>query len=201
MRHISIGEAAIILGLSVVTLRRWDRLGLLKPVFRTFGNHRRYNLDDITKLHQKDSYTNKVIGYSRVSSFDQKKDLETQTQVLTNYIKERYDNFEFEIIEDLGSGLNYKKRGIKRLIKLICNQEISKLVITHKDRLLRFGSEIIIQLCEKFNIEVIILDSNLDAEESFEKTLINDIISIMTVFSAKLYGKRSHKNKKLLKVA
>ena len=197
MEHVSIGEAAIILGLSVVTLRRWDRSGLLKPVFRTFGNHRRYNLSDITKMFNKNVNSDKVIGYSRVSSFDQKKDLETQTNVLKNYIKNKYDNF--EIIEDLGSGLNYKKRGIKRLIKMICGREITKLVLTHKDRLLRFGSEIIIQLCEKFNIEVIILNS--DTEESFEKTLCNDIISIITVFSAKLYGKRSHKNKKLLQIA
>ena len=194
MRHISIGEVSVILGISIVTLRRWDRSGLLKPIFRTFGNHRRYNLTEITKLFNKNSNIKKVIGYSRVSSFDQKKDLETQTQVITKYIKNKYDNF--EIIEDLGSGLNYKKRGLRKLIKLICNQDISVLVLTHKDRLLRFGSDIIIQLCENFNIEVIIL--NQDTEESFEKSLCNDIISIITVFSAKLYGKRSHKNKKKL---
>jgi predicted site-specific integrase-resolvase len=194
MKHISIGEAAVILGLSVVTLRRWDRSGLLKPIFRTFGNHRRYDLIEITKLYQKDSITNKVIGYSRVSSFDQKKDLETQTKVLTNFIKDKYDNF--EIIEDLGSGLNYKKRGLRKLIKMICNQEISVLVLTHKDRLLRFGSDIIIQLCERFNVKVEII--NLNEEETFEQTLCNDVLSIITVFSAKLYGKRSHKNKKLL---
>lgn len=194
MRHISIGEVSVILGISIVTLRRWDRSGLLKPIFRTFGNHRRYNLTEITKLFNKNSNIKKVIGYSRVSSFDQKKDLETQIQVITKYIKNKYDNF--EIIEDLGSGLNYKKRGLRKLIKLICNQDISVLVLTHKDRLLRFGSDIIIQLCENFNIEVIIL--NQDTEESFEKSLCNDIISIITVFSAKLYGKRSHKNKKKL---
>ena len=155
-------------------------------------------MSDITKIFNKNINSDKVIGYSRVSSFDQKKDLETQTNVLRNYIiNKKYDNF--EIIEDLGSGLNYKKRGIKRLIKMICGREISKLVLTHKDRLLRFGSEIIINLCERFNIEVIILNS--DTEESFEKTLCNDIISIITVFSAKLYGKRSHKNQKLLKLS
>jgi putative resolvase len=196
MNHISIGEVSIILGVSVVILRRWDRLGKLKPLFRTFGNHRRYDLKDITKIFNKNPNIKKVLGYSRVSSFDQKKDLETQTKVITNYIEAKYNNYNFEIIEDLGSGLNYKKRGIKKLIKMICNKELSVLVLTHKDRLLRFGSEIIIQLCENFNIEVIIL--NKDKEESFEKTLCNDIISIMTVFSAKLYGKRSHKNKKKL---
>jgi predicted site-specific integrase-resolvase len=195
MKHISIGEAAVILGLSVVTLRRWDRYGLLKPIFRTFGNHRRYNLDDILKLFKKDFNIKKVIGYSRVSTFDQKKDLKVQSEVLSNYIKDKYEDF--EIIEDLGSGLNYKKRGLRRLIKMICNREISVLVLTHKDRLLRFGSEIIIQLCERFDIKVDII--NYVEEETFEQTLCNDVLSIITVFSAKLHGKRSHKNKKILK--
>jgi predicted site-specific integrase-resolvase len=178
-----------------VTLRRWDRSGKLKPVFRTFGNHRRYNLSDITKIYNKDSVVKKVIGYSRVSTFDQKKDLKVQSEVLTNYIKDKYDNF--EIIEDLGSGLNYKKCGLRKLIKMIYNREISVLVLTHKDRLLRFGSEIIIQLCERFNIKVDII--NYVQEETFEQALCNDVLSIITVFSAKLHGKRSHKNQKLLK--
>lgn len=198
MRHISIGEAALILGLSVITLRRWDKLGLLKPIFRTFGNHRRYNLDEVTKLFKKDTNIKKVIGYSRVSTLEQKKDLKVQTEIISNYIISKYNDY--EIIEDIGSGLNYKKNGLKKLIKMICNQEISVLVLTHKDRLLRFGSEIIIQLCERFNIKVEILNSN--EEETFEQTLCNDVLSIITVFSAKLYGKRNHKNKKkLLEVA
>lgn len=195
MRHISIGEVSTILGLSVVTLRRWDNLDLLKPTFRTLGNHRRYNLDNILKLVDKKSNLRKIIGYSRVSSMHQKDDLETQSKVIENYIKDKSQDY--EIIKDIGSGLNYKKSGIKKLIKLICDRKVSTLVITHKDRLLRFGSDIIIQLCERFSTEVIVLNS--DTQETFEKTLCNDIISIITVFSAKLYGSRSHKNKKLLK--
>jgi predicted site-specific integrase-resolvase len=194
MRHVSIGETAIILGVSVVTLRRWDRSGLLKPIFRTFGNHRRYNLSDITKIYNKDSNIKKVVGYSRVSTFDQKKDLKVQSEVISNYIKSKYTDF--EIIEDLGSGLNYNKRGLKKLIKMICEQRISVLVLTHKDRLLRFGSEIIINLCERFNVKVEIINST--EEETFEQALCNDVLSIITVFSAKLHGKRSHKNQKLL---
>ena len=196
MRHVSIGEAAIILGVSVVTLRRWDRSGKLKPVFRTFGNHRRYNLSDITKIYNKDSVVKKVIGYSRVSTFDQKKDLKVQSEVISNYIKNKYNDF--EIIEDLGSGLNYNKRGLRKLIKMICDQRISVLVLTHKDRLLRFGSEIIINLCERFNVKVEIINST--EEETFEQALCNDVLSIITVFSAKLHGKLSHKNQKLLEV-
>lgn len=194
MRHVSIGEAAIILGVSVVTLRRWDSSGKLKSVFRTFGNHRHYNLSDITKLYNKDSIVKKVIGYSRVSTFDQKKDLKVQSEVISNYIKNKYNDF--EIIEDLGSGLNYNKRGLRKLIKMICEQKISVLVLTHKDRLLRFGSEIIINLCERFNVKVEII--NTTEEETFEQSLCNDVLSIITVFSAKLHGKRSHKNQKLL---
>ena len=194
MNHVSIGQVAIILGISVVTLRHWDRFGKLKSVFRTFGNHRRYNLEDIVKLFKKDSCTKKVIGYSRMSTLEQKKDLKVQTEIISNHTKNRYQDF--EIIEDIGSGLNYKKNGLRKLIKMICNQEISVLVLTHKDRLLRFGSEIIIQLCEKFNIKVEILNSN--EEETFEQSLCNDVLSIITVFSVKLYGKRSHKNKKIL---
>jgi predicted site-specific integrase-resolvase len=195
MRHVSIGEAAIILGVSVVTLRRWDRSGKLKPVFRTFGNHRRYNLSEITKIYNKDSIIKKVVGYSRVSTFDQKKDLKVQSEVISNYIKNKYNDF--EIIEDLGSGLNYNKRGLRKLIKMICDQRISVLVLTHKDRLLRFGSEIIINLCERFNVKVEIINST--EEETFEQALCNDVLSIITVFSAKLHGKRSHKNQKMLK--
>jgi len=197
MRHVSIGEAALILGLSVITLRRWDKSGLLKSMFRTFGNHRRYDIEDIFKLFKKDSNVKKVIGYSRVSTLEQKKDLKVQSEIISNYIVSKYDDY--EIIEDIGSGLNYKKNGLKKLIKMICNQELSVLVLTHKDRLLRFGSEIIIQLCERFNVKVEIL--NYNEEETFEQALCNDVLSIITVFSAKLYGKRSHKNKKLLENA
>jgi predicted site-specific integrase-resolvase len=195
MDHISIGEAAAILGISVVTMRRWDRLGKLKPIFRTFGNHRRYKFEDILILVNKESNVRKIVGYSRVSSMHQKDDLETQSKVIENYIKDKSTNY--EIIEDIGSGLNYKKSGIKKLIKMICDRKISILVITDKDRLLRFGSDIIIQLCERFNTEVVVLNS--DTQETFEKTLCNDIISIITVFSAKLYGSRSHKNQNILK--
>ena len=198
MKHISIGETSIILGVSVVTLRRWDKTNKLTHKFRTFGGHRRYNFNEIISLVSKKEQPNKkVIGYSRVSSSDQKKDLRVQSEVITNYIKSRYNNF--EIIEDVGSGLNYKKAGLKKLIKMICNREISALILTHKDRLLRFGSDIVISICEKFNIEVVVLNSDTTATESFEKTLCDDIISIITVFSAKLYGARSHKNKKSLK--
>jgi len=192
MDYVSIGEVSIMIGVSISTLRRWDLKGSLEPSYRTFGNYRRYNIDLIMKIiNKKTSDNRRVIGYSRVSSHDQKKDLITQSKRIELYLSDKYDNF--EIIEDLGNGLNYKKRGLKKLIKLIIDREVSVLVLTHKDRLLRFGSEIIFELCERFGTNVMILD---DKKETFTESLCNDVITLMTVFSARLYGSRSHKNKK-----
>lgn len=185
--YLSIGEAANLLGVSVCTLRRWDKSGKLISTYRTFGNHRRYRTNHINKLIHKEK-NKQIVGYARVSSHDQKKDLTTQANRLKSYCHN------ISIIEDLGSGLNYKKKGLKKLLNLILNQEISTLILTHKDRLLRFGSEIIFNLCHHFNIKVICIDDKMDI--SFEEELSRDVIELMTVFSARLYGKRSHKNKK-----
>ncbi len=102
----------------------------------------------------------------------------------------------YEIIQDLGSGMNYRKKGLLRLIKMICSQQVERLVISHKDRLLRFGSELIFMLCEHFGTEVVII--NKSSESTFEEDLSEDIIEIITVFSARLYGSRSHKNKQIV---
>ena len=101
-----------------------------------------------------------------------------------------------EIISDFGSGMDYKKKGLVKLIKLLCSHQIDRLVITHKDRLLRFGSELIFALCEIFGCEVIII--NKSSESTFEEDLAQDVLEIITVFSARLYGSRSHKNKQLI---
>jgi putative resolvase len=137
------------------------------------------------------SYT---IGYCRVSSHDQKEDLLRQKQVLELFCAQ--NGWQYEILEDLGSGLNYSKKGLKRLIRLIVDSKVERLVITHKDRLLRFGSELIFSLCEHFRTEVLIINRIEDA--SFEEDLASDVLEIITVFSARLYGSRSHKNKKIV---
>jgi putative resolvase len=188
-QYLSIGKVAKILGVAVVTLRRWEKIGKLNAKFRTFGNHRRYFKSDISKLlniHDK-----KIICYSRVSSHDQKKDLIRQDEKLRHYCKEnQFDNI--ESILDLGSGLNFNKKGLKKLINMILNQEISMIILNHKERLLRFGSEILFKLCDFYHIKVIILNNEV---KDFNQDLTESVIEIMTVFCAKLYGKRSHKNK------
>ena len=102
----------------------------------------------------------------------------------------------FEVIQDLGSGLNYSKKGLKKLIQSICLGNVERLVLTHKDRLLRFGAELIFSLCEQFGVQVVLINRSQDT--SFEDELVSDVLEIITVFSARLYGARSRKNKKLM---
>jgi predicted site-specific integrase-resolvase len=91
------------------------------------------------------------------------------------------------------------KKGLKRLIEKILNREVKRVVLTHKDRLLRFGAELVFALCEARNVEVVLI--NQGEEPSFEEELVQDVLEILTVFSARMYGSRSHKNRKLLGAA
>jgi len=193
---VSIGRAAKILGVSEVTLRRWDEEGRLVSN-RTEGGHRRYDISKIKSesIHKYDFAENrKTIAYARVSSHDQKEDLERQKQVLELFCSK--NGWKFEVIADLGSGMNYHKKGLKKLLNAILEDSVGRLVLTHKDRLLRFGAELVFAVCEVKNVEVIIINKGEDT--TFEEDLASDVLEIITVFSARLYGSRSKKNKKLL---
>ena len=187
---LSIKEASELLGVTTTTLRNWEKDGKITAV-RTEGGHRRYQVQDLIGGKKEKMLT---VAYARVSSHDQKDDLKRQELVLEAYCSKQ--GYDFEIISDLGSGMNYKKKGLVKLIKLLCSNQIDRLVITHKDRLLRFGSELIFALCEIFGCEVIII--NKSSESTFEEDLAQDVLEIITVFSARLYGSRSHKNKQLI---
>jgi len=102
----------------------------------------------------------------------------------------------YEIIADLGSGMNYHKKGLQHLLEMILKKQIRRIVLTHKDRLLRFGAELVFSLCEIQGIEVVII--NKGEQPSFEEELAEDVLEIITVFSARLYGSRSHKSKKMI---
>jgi predicted site-specific integrase-resolvase len=188
---VGIKEAARLLGVTPKTLRLWEKEGKYTSL-RTDGGHRRYNLNDI--LGQVSEDEKLTVCYARVSTHEQKDDLKRQEQILELHCAA--NGYRYEIISDLGSGLNYTKKGIKTLIKKICSNQIKRLDITHKDRLLRFGSELIFSLCENFGVEVVVLNNSDNS--TFEENLATDVLEIITVFSARLYGSRSHKNKKLL---
>lgn len=193
-RLVAIGEAAKALGVSITTLRRWEATGKLIPE-RTTAGHRRYDLaklkPELFHIAEDERIT---VAYARVSSHDQKDDLERQKQVLELYCAKQ--GWTFNVLSDLGSGMNYHKKGLKRLLNAIIDEKIGRLVLTHKDRLLRFGAELIFSLCEAKNVEVIILNQGEDT--TFEEDLAQDVLEIITVFSARLYGNRSRKNQKLL---
>ena len=197
--RVSISEAARILGVTQGTLRRWDTEGKLKAE-RTPSGHRRYDLNTLKRLavnRLPSEAAQMTVGYARVSSHDQKDDLVRQVMMLSEFCAA--NGWQFEVIEDLGSGLNYQKRGLRRLIQQICSGEIGRLVLTHKDRLLRFGSELVFTLCEEFGVEVVIINRS-EQELSFEEELAQDVLEIITVFSARLYGRRSHQNRKIMEV-
>ena len=179
------------LGVEVATLRKWEASGELVPDRKSAGGTRYYDVGKIMGLGNEDMPT---IGYARVSSHDQNNDLVRQQELLEAFCAAK--GWRNEVIADLGSGLNYKKKGLNRLLELILRKRMRRLVLTHKDRLLRFGSELIFALCEIQNIEIVII--NEGEPPSFEEELAADVIEIITVFRARLNGSRSHKNKQLL---
>ena len=189
-RFVKIGEAAKILGVNPQTLRRWEEGGVIEPAQRTPKGTRLYSLQELLGVND---LAYPTIAYARVSSSDQKEDLERQHAVLEAFCNK--NGWQTEIIRDLGSGMNYNKKGLGHLLELIVRGQMSRLVITHKDRLLRFGAEIVFRICELKGIEVVII--NKGEQPTFEEELTRDVMEIMTVFCAKLYGRRSHKSKKM----
>jgi transposase A len=195
---LSIGKASKLLGVTIQTLRNWDKQGLLKPDELTKGGERRYKLETLKNINKNIKFNSdnlKTIAYARVSSHDQKDDLIRQVQILEMYCSKQ--GFNYEVIQDLGSGMNYYKKGLTKLLNLVLEGQVKRLVLTHKDRLLRFGAELVFSICEAKGVEVIIINKG-DENSKFEEELAKDVLEIITVFSARLYGARSKKNKKLL---
>ena len=190
-RFVKIGKAAEILGVCVQTLRRWEKSGQLVPDKKTEGGTRYYDKDRLIGLKKPD--TALTIGYARDSSHDRKKDLVTHKAILENFCTA--NGWTYEIIDDLGSGTDYGKKGLRRLPGMIPDYKIARLVLTHKDRLLRFGAELVFALCELRQVEVVII--NKSENTSSEEELASDVLEIITVSGARLYGSRSHKNRKI----
>ncbi len=194
-------EASKILGVHQRTLYQWDEKGEIETI-RTSGNKRLYNVkkylaskikksnicDNLDDLDNKNEKLN--ICYVRVSTQNQKDDLERQKLLMQT----KYPNY--IIIEDIGSGLNLNKRGINKIIHLGIKGKINELVVAYKDRLTRFGFELIEEIITKYsNGKIVIL--NKTEEISQEEELVKDIMAIMNVYVAKLNGLRRYKNKEI----
>lgn len=193
MELISIGKFAKMVGLTPTTIRRMHETGELVPYHISKGGTRYYSTEQLNKFLNHNQVEKKVIGYCRVSTPAQKDDLKTQVENVKTYMYAK--GYQFEIIEDIGSGINYRKKGLKELLSKISNHEISKIVILYKDRLVRFGYEMIEYLCQINSIEIEIVDNT---EYSKEQELTDDLVQIITVFANRLYGQRSKKTKKLI---
>lgn len=195
MKYYSINEFSKILGVSAQTLRNWDANGKLHPHHTSSNGYRYYSHEQLSQvMNIKPNIDRKTIGYCRVSSNKQKDDLQRQIENMRMYLISQRKPF--EIISDIGSGINYKKKGLKELIKLITQNKVEKVVVLYKDRLLRFGFELIEYIASLYNCEIEIIDNT---EKSEEQELVEDLVQIITVFSCKLQGKRANKARKLVK--
>ena len=195
MEYLSSKTVSKKLGVTAQTLRNWDREGKLKPAYVKSNGYRYYSLDDILSFTQerKTKKELKVIGYARVSSKKQSDDLTRQAENLNKILKEKYTDF--EIISDIGSGINYTKPGLKKLIELINKKEVDLIVVLYKDRLVRFGFELIEYFAKLNNVKIEILDNN---EITQETELVEDLVQIITVFSCRIQGTRKKHTKELL---
>jgi len=184
-------EASQMLGVNLRTLQRWDEEGKIHCV-RTVGGKRRVPESEIKRilgLHEE----RKMIGYARVSSNTQRDDLERQIEAITQYAKEH--GWNIEILKDIGSGLNEERKNFQKLLKMVMDKKVSKVVVTYPDRLTRFGFKTLQQFFQNYGTDIIVINQE---EKEPKEELVEDLITIISHFASKLYGKRSHKYKEVV---
>ena len=197
---VSIGKAADLLGVHVDTLREWDAEQKLVPV-KTLGNHRRYKLEDIEALvgdkpKKPKSEFVRVATYARVSSHEQKQkgDLERQAGRILAYCVEKGYHV-VKSYDEVGSGMSDSRPRLHQMFKLIAEGKIDKVVVEHKDRLTRFNFQFLSAFFESHDVEVEWMSEVL-GNKSYEQELVEDMLTLMSSFSNKIYGKRSAENRK-----
>jgi putative resolvase len=191
----AIGEFSKKIGVTVQTLRDWDRKNKLKPSHISSGGHRYYSDEQLNEVLQIKKPKDRInIGYIRVSAKHQTDDLERQKEMMELYLAQQ--GRPFNIISDVGSGINYNKKGLKELLKLISTNQVHVLYLSFKDRLVRFGYELIEEFCKLHNVKIEIINQSEDKTD--EQEMIEDIMNIIHVFSCRMNGKRSHINKKIM---
>jgi len=183
-------EFAELLNVTVTTLQRWDREGVLKA-YRNPKNRRFYTEQQLKDFigEKSDQDSGKNVIYARVSNRGQKDDLENQISFLRQCANASGQIID-EVITDIGSGLNYKRKKWNQLLDDVMERKVSKIFIAYKDRFIRFGYEWFEELCEKHGTEFIVINNE---EMSPEKELVEDLVSIIHVFSCRIYGLRKYK--------
>ena len=194
-KYYSINKFSKILGVSAQTLRNGDKKGKLHPHHTSSNGYRYYSHEQLNQvMNVKSNLDRIVIGYYRVSSNKQKDELERQIENMKLYLTAQ--GKPFEIISDIGSGIDYKKKGLKELMKRISQNKVDKVVVFYKDRLLRFGFELVEYIASLYDCDIEIIDHT---EKTEQQELVEDLVQIITVFSCKLQGKRANKARKLVK--
>ncbi|MFV2014528.1 MAG: IS607 family transposase [Candidatus Heimdallarchaeota archaeon] len=199
----TVSQASILLGVCPTTIRRWDKSGSIK-CYRTSGGHRRIAKEEINRIisGKKRRYARRKRGvaiYCRVSSHEQKKkgDLRRQQEVLREYCEAKKIKITDEL-SDVASGLNARRNGVLKLCKLVVKGRISKVVITYKDRLTRFGFDYLKNYFDSYGVQIISIKAR--QTPTVQEEMVDDLIAIITSFSGKIYGmrsgKRSNKRKK-----
>lgn len=183
-------DFAELLGVSVKTLQRWDREDTLKA-YRTPTDRRYYTYDQYLQFKglQNKEDKRKIVIYARVSTRNQRDDLKNQVAFLKQFCNARGFIVD-QCVEDFGSGLNYNRKLWNRLLDEVMEQKIKTIVISSKDRFIRFGYDWFEKFCLKFNTNIIVVNNEA---LSPNEELVQDIISILHVFSCKLYGLRKYK--------
>lgn len=196
-KYVGKKEALEILGLSGMTLLKLEKENKIE-IIKTIGGHRKYNVQKYIDDNKKESeplkeikiINNKKINicYIRVSTVGQKSDLEHQRE----YMMKKYNKY--EIIEDIGSGINFNRKGLRKIIKLGIEGKINKLVVAYKDRLTRFGFDLIEDLLKEYSNCDIVVENDKEDKEPKEE-LVDDVLQILNVYTAKMNGLRKYKNK------
>ena len=189
-RLLTIKKAKEMLGVSTLTIQRWDKAGKIRVV-RTAGGMRRIPESEINRLQGINSNGSLVVGYARVSSASQRDDLAMQVDLLKRKGIET-------IITDMGSGLNENRKNYQKLLKMIVERKLSKIVISYQDRLTRFGFSTLESFCSSFGVKIEILNDNL--YKTPREELVQDLITLIAHFSGKLHGLRSPKTKKMIEI-
>ena len=180
--------AGKILGVTTHTIQVWDREGKIRCLRLPTGR-RRVPESEIRRILNIAEQRKEAV-YARVSSRDQKSDLDKQIEVLRSRTPGA------EVYSDVRSGLNFKRKDLLRLLDDVLDRKVSRVYVTYEDRLARFGFDLLSWLCAKNGTEIVVVNGKEAA--SPQEELVEDLVAIITSFSAKLYGLRSHKTKKLL---